>query len=68
MSDESTAFDPDVMDELKSELSPHQWRLLLRLGLCLGCQLAMRNELLKGWESDPFQLDPGRPFFDEDIP
>jgi len=36
-------LDADAVDELKAELTREQWQLLLKIGLCVGCDLALRR-------------------------
>lgn len=56
-------LDADALDELRQELTSHQWRLLLKLGLCLGCQLALRQAV--GADEDIEEFDYGAPFPEE---
>jgi len=57
-------LDADAVRDLRTSLSPAQWRLLLKVGLCIGCELALRqgdrSQLLEDDEEDY-----GRPFPEE---
>lgn len=62
---------------LRQQLTPQQWRLLLKAGLCIGCQLALKEVSREAEEdaedvedqlaelADEVEEDYGRPFPEE---
>ena len=70
--------DARVLHLLRQQLTPQQWRLLLKAGLCIGCELALKEvtreaqedeedlaELADNSEDDGFEEDYGRAFPEE---
>ena len=55
--------DVSVLRALHEQLTPQQWKLLLKAGLCLGCQLALSSAANIG--PDDAEEDYGRPFPEE---
>lgn len=63
-------LDADAVDELRAEISPRAWRLLLKLGLCIGCEVALKeamaNNLGRPYGDYDELEDDGDPFPEED--
>jgi hypothetical protein len=51
-----------ALAELRQQLSPEQWSLLLKAGLCVACQLALREA---DFLAVDLEEDYGRPFPEE---
>jgi len=59
-------LDDSAVEQLRSELTPHQWRLLLKLGLCIGCEVALREAAPFHSAASSFEeFDYGAPFPEE---